>query len=311
MKFKYDWSPVQQDILKTLKKHFSQPLYIPCRASEIVNLCYKLSANGEPSFSAVWEVCREMASYPGKFYVGAETFCQMEFLFGLIAMFQTDYSNPYGQFEHFQYSFLDPAADICVSSPALEHLSERLQDPALRTAVEAGDIPRVIYLLDSCARPGKKLKNITHMLLNRRNYTGVIQLQEYRGALDEFSSDILRPHWLFNVSRNCGDSAFCRYYYSVCDHKKVWINMHKYGLNFGIADALEAGVSPDRYIFHSYYCRFTLRQYLLFLLELLDELKQMIHDPKSDFKSFQLIQDINAAEFFLNSSQESVQSLPV
>ena len=302
MKLKYDWSPVQQDILKTLKQHFSQPLYIPCRASEIVNLCYKLSGSDTPSFSAVWKVCREMATHPGKFYVGAETFSRMEFLFGLIAMFQTDCSNPYGQFKHFQYSFLNPAADIRVSSPAPERLPERLQDPALRTAVEAGDIPRVIYLLDSCVRPGKKLKNITHMLLNRRNYTGVMQLQEYRGALDEISPDVLRPHWLFNVSCNCGDSAFCRYYYNICDHK-VWINMHECGLDFGIAEALTAGVSPDRYIFHSYYCSFTLRQYLLFLLELSDELKKMIRDPKSDFKSFQLSQDVNAAHTFLNFSQ--------
>ena len=309
MKLKYDWSPVQQDILKTLKKHFSQPLYVTCGMSKIVDLCYKLSGSDTPSFSTVLETCRDMVSLN---CAGSESFSQMAFLFGIMAMFEKNHSYPRGQVKHFQEYFLDPGSGIHLPDFAPECLPERLQDPALRTAVEAGDIPRVIYLLDTCARPGKKLKNITHMLLNRHNYSGIMLLHEHKGVLDEVSPYDLHSHWLYGIRSDCaGKSAFSRYYYSICDHKNVWNYLHKHGLYGGIADALEAGVSPDRYIFHSYYCRFTLRQYLLFLLELSDELKQMIRDPKSDFKSFQLIQDINAAEFFLNSSQESVQSLPV
>ena len=305
MKLKYDWSPVQQDILKTLKKHFTQPLYKPCRASEIVNLCYKLSGSDTPSFSAVWEVCREMIHVPGKFYVGADTFTRMEFLFGIIAMFETNHSYPLGQYKHFQAFFLNPGADNSFSGLAPERLPERLQDPALRTAVEAGDIPRVIYLLDSCVRPGKKLKNITHMLLNRHNYSGVMLLHERYGVLDEFSPDILHSHWLRGRSADgTGKSAFNRYYCGICDHKTVWLNLHKQGLCEGIADALEAGVSPDHYIFYSYYSRFTLRQYLSFLLELSDELNQMIYSPESDLKGFQLMQDVNAASVFRNFIQE-------
>ncbi len=74
-------------------------------------------------------------------------------------------------------------------------------------------------------------------------------------------------------------------------------------LKTGVRDALESGVSPDHYIFRSYYSSFTLRQYLSFLIEILDEVKKMAYTPNGRSKSFQLFQDIGAAEVFRDFNQ--------
>ena len=300
MLFKYDWSPEQQDIICTLKKHLPRALCVPCRAAEIVNLCYKLSDGGKPSFNAVWETCRKMSSL----YEGDDIFCYAEFLFGIMEMFSTNSSYPLGEYNHFKGHFMAPGSGVSFAGLPPEQLPERLQDTALRNAVEAGNIPLVIYLLDSCTRPGAKLKNAAHMLLNRKNYSGVMLLHEQKGVLNDISPEILRSHHLHGkTADSVGKSAFNRYYFGICDHKTVWRDLHNSGLYEGIRDALESGVSPDHYIFRSYYSSFTLRQYLCFLTEILDEVKKMACSPDGKCKSFQLFQDIEAAEVFRDFSQ--------
>ena len=300
MLFKYDWTQEQQEIICALKKHLPLALYTPCRAAEIVNLCYKLSDSGKISFSTVWETCRNMSAL----YDGEDVFCYAEFLYGIMAMFSTNCSYPIGQYNHFKGHFMDPGTGAAFSGFPPEHLPERMQDNILKNAVEAGNIPLVIYLLDSCARPGKKLQNVTHMLLNRKNYSGVMLLHGQKGVLNGISPDVLRSHHLHGrTADRAGKSAFNRYYFSICDHKTVWLNLHNSGLYEGLRDALESGVSPDHYIFRSYYSSFTLRQYLSFLIEILDEVKKMACTPNGRSKSFQLFQDIAAAEVFRDFNQ--------
>ena len=98
MPFKYDWTFEQQEIICTLKKHLPLALHTPCRAAEIVNLCYKLSDSGKISFSTVWETCRNMSAL----YDGEDVFCYAEFLYGIMAMFSTNCSYPIGQYNHFK-----------------------------------------------------------------------------------------------------------------------------------------------------------------------------------------------------------------
>ena len=300
MPFKYDWSLEQQEIICTLKKHFSKVQYIPCHAAETVNLCYKLSGGSKPAFSAVWESCRNMSA----FYGGDDVLCYAEFLFGIMEMFSTNCSYPIGQYNHFKGHFMDPGTGVPFPGVSPEYLPERLQDRVLKNAVEAGNIPLVIYLLDSCARPGKKLQNVTHMLLNRKNYSGVMLLHEQKGVLNGISPDVLRSHHLRGrTSDIAGKSAFNHYYFGICDHKTVWLALHNSGLYEGLRDALDSGVSPDHYIFRSYYSSFTLREYLSFLIEILDEVKKMAYTPSGKSKSFQLFQDIAAAEVFRDFTQ--------
>lgn len=174
---------------------------------------------------------------------------------------------------------------------SLQTLPERLPDKNLQEAVRAGDIARIIFLYDSAATPGQKLKNICNILFNNRKYGMLVHLNKIYSCLNFTDKEILSSH-LFRSYNSKGKILFDRWCFSnMKELKNSWSKMMRSGaLLDGIITALESGWDPDANAFPASQVKVSLRQFLYFIDEISKEAKNF---PYKDFPQL-----LNAAKKF-------------
>ena len=157
------------------------------------------------------------------------------------------------------------------------YMPVRLPDKNLYTAVCNGDLAKIIFLYDSAVTQGQKMKNICHLLLNKRDYKTLTALHDVYGCLDMFDMEFLQPYQYWAVQSD-GKEQFDLYCYrrSGTNEKNCWENQLKIGcLHSGITAALNAGMDPGKAMFTQDGYDFSLRQLMYFLDECREEFDKM------------------------------------
>ena len=93
----------------------------------------------------------------------------------------------------------------------LPRLPERLKEKAFLSAIADRDGAKIALLYDLALNPGEKMKNIFNILLNKRDYSTLMFLQSRYGLLENYSSEVILPHFI-SASSDPGKAAFDRFF---------------------------------------------------------------------------------------------------
>jgi hypothetical protein len=161
--------------------------------------------------------------------------------------------------------------------PEPQHLPERLSDKQLMHATEIGDIPQIIMLYDMMQNKGKKLKNIYHILLNKRSYDQALVLHERYGGLDKIDPEILQDHFFLKADDSEKKQSFNKFFCLEILPKApdFWVRAHSYCILDKILETvLECGVVPEGTVIKTPLARLPLREFLLLINELKENLER-------------------------------------
>lgn len=136
---------------------------------------------------------------------------------------------------------------FCPRKPfTLPHLPERLQDPGLIRAVKEKDGAKVIFLYNTAATHGAKLRNIFNALINAQAYDTAMEVHSQTGGLEEIPTEILLLHRLLVNEEEF--PAFVQYVstLSIPESSRVWEEyMASCEFPLILPNGLDMGISPD------------------------------------------------------------------
>ena len=160
--------------------------------------------------------------------------------------------------------------------PEPQHLPERLPDNQLMRAAEIGDLPQIIMRYDMIQNQGQKLKNIYHILLNKRLYDQALVLHERYGGLDKIDPEILQEHFFLQANDSEQKQLFNKFFCLEILQKTpdIWVDAHSYCILDKILEIVfECGVVPEGTVIKTSFARLPLREFLLLINELEENLE--------------------------------------
>ena len=304
MVFKHEWNDAEQEIISALSKSLRNCVYQKYDVFFIESaLRFFMAQDKNVSFGSLWEkviekrtvISRVSDGHPG----GDEhELWRLQFFHSLTAL-QSFQAGVFGK-------NLQTVSRIIQRNSFADHLPERLKDPVLINCAEQGDSAKIIFYLDSLKNCGGKLKNVYNMLLNRGNYSALIDLYKYFGSVEIFFAKSF-----FARLKNIQDKSLREEIVKCCcssckDDPAFWRELFYTGyLPDFLILCLENGISAERTLFDFGILddyglhEITLQKYLYWLDELSDVLPQVFEKSEKDVFSSRLSRMLDVVPQFV------------
>ena len=272
MQLKHDWSPEQSTILLALKKQLAEKKTCcvcggPVKIQQGMMIMMK-HLDMPFDLPLIWEKTFKRES--------SKNYSYAELLIGQAAatLFTTP-STPL-----ISGPAVDAAAKCFCWSPS-PYQSEHKYIPGCDLPCEfiapakEGNTAKLTFLLDVAVDRLKACEELAIFLLNEKKYALVMTLDGVKEHLCRIPQRYLREHWLKLNPATGEEKAFLRYVFPLLENKSDLIESITLNarLHRRINDLLEFGFSPDDLLFDRTVLKITLRQYIYFLDEISEEIK--------------------------------------
>ncbi|MBO5792158.1 MAG: hypothetical protein J6S54_06745 [Lentisphaeria bacterium] len=282
MKLKHPWMPEEAKIILALKKELTHDSLRYVQISMLYDCMHffqelETQCGNEADISLLWEKCRyygvpmeyrNWGEMPFRSPLCFHLFCQgAAMVLGGINLLDR---RKIPEIMAFYDLFF---ASAKVTEPP--HLPERLQDQAIRRAIDADDTPRVICLYNTSMNQGNKLKNMFHIMLNRKHYDMAMKVHAVCGGLEQIPAEVLWCHCAL-MKKECSKD-FTDYVRTVPQSRdfSVW---HYFSNSEALTDimfnGLQRGLSPDLPLMKYEEISVSLRRWAYFTDEMSEEISE-------------------------------------
>jgi hypothetical protein len=304
MLFKHEWNKTEQEIISATVESFRNCVYQKYEDFFIESaLHFFMVQDKNFSFGSLWKKVIEKRLIISQVSDGRREFSKHE-------LWRLQFFHALTALQSFQKGIfgknLKTVSHIVQGNSSVDHLPERLKDPVLINCAEQGDSAKIIFYLDSLKNCGTKLKNVYNMLLNRGNYSALIDLYKYFGSVEIFFANSF-----FARLKNIQDKSLREEIVKCCcssckDDPAFWRELFYTGyLPDFLILCLENGISAERTLFDFGILddyglhEITLQKYLYWLDELSDVLPQVLEKSEKDVFSSRLSRLLDVVPQFI------------